>query len=147
MLKDEHNPANWGGKIFNEDCFETFRRMPACSVTHVFTSPPYNRKRNDKYDHYDDQIEDYYTFLVTLAEQAMRVAQGFVFINIQKNYYNSSEVYRFFGEYHSKIKEVFVWEKSNPLPASGNSITNSFEYIVVLGHGKESLKSKTTYTK
>jgi len=42
---------------------------------------------------------------------------------------------------------VFVWEKSNPLPASGNSITNSFEYIIVLNDGEKSLRSKTTYTK
>lgn len=29
------------------------------SVDHVFTSPPYNRKRNDKYKFYDDTLVDY----------------------------------------------------------------------------------------
>jgi DNA modification methylase len=76
-MRNENDPANWNGMIFNEDCFETFKKMPKFSVTHVFTSPPYNRKRNDKYTHYDDQIVDYYTFLVNLAEQAMYVAKWF----------------------------------------------------------------------
>jgi hypothetical protein len=35
--------------------------------------------------------------------------------------------------------------KSNPMPASGKSITNAVEYFIVLG--SDSLKSNTTYTK
>jgi len=138
---------NWNGVIFNENCFDRFAIMHDLSIDHVFTSPPYNRKRNDKYTHYTDIIDDYYGMLCRLIDESIRVSRGFVFINIQKNYYNSSDVYRIFGKYHDKIKEVFVWEKSNPLPASGNSITNSFEYIIVLSGGDTSLKSKTTYTK
>ncbi len=33
--------------------------MPDDFVDVVITSPPYNRKRNDKYAHYDDRIKDY----------------------------------------------------------------------------------------
>ena len=36
--------------------------MPDYSVNYVLTSPPYNRKRNDKYKLYNDQIADYFTF-------------------------------------------------------------------------------------
>lgn len=35
--------------------------------------------------------------------------------------------------------------KTNPLPANGNNITNSFEFILVLGDS--ALKSNSTYTK
>lgn len=132
-------------KIYNESCFETFRGIPDKSLDFVFTSPPYNRKRNDKYTFYNDAVVNYFDMLDKLIEESMRVSRKYVFINIMKNYYNSSEVYRLFGKYHDKIAEVFVWEKSNPLPASGFSITNAFEYIIAFG--EKGLKSNRTYTK
>lgn len=131
--------------IYVESCFETFKKMKDKSIDFVFTSPPYNRKRNDKYTFYNDVVVDYFDMLDKLIEESMRVSRKYVFINIMKNYYNSSEVYRLFGKYHDKIAEVFVWEKSNPLPASGFSITNSFEYILCFG--EKGLKSNRTYTK
>lgn len=67
------------------------------------------------------------------------------FINIQKNYYNKEDVYRYIGHYYDKIKEIIIWQKSNPMPASGYSITNSYEFIFALGD--HSLKSNKTYTK
>jgi site-specific DNA-methyltransferase (adenine-specific) len=36
-------------KIYNIDCFEGFKQMQDKSANHTFTSPPYNRKRNDKF--------------------------------------------------------------------------------------------------
>jgi DNA modification methylase len=115
------------------------------SVDYVFTSPPYNRKRNDKYTHYDDTLIDYFGFLDSIISESIRVATKYVFLNIQKNYYNASDVYRIFGKYHDKIAEVFIWEKTNPMPASGNSITNAYEYIICFG--EKGLKSNKTYTK
>jgi site-specific DNA-methyltransferase (adenine-specific) len=131
-------------KIYNENCFDTFSRMEDNSVDVVFTSPPYNRKRNDKYEFYDDQIVDYYGFLREVVEQSIRVSRGNVYLNIMKNYYNKSDVFKLIGEFSDKIYDIFIWEKSNPLPASGKSITNAYEFIIVFG---ESLKSNTTYTK
>ena len=131
-------------KIYNESCFDTFSRMEDNSVDIVFTSPPYNRKRNDKYEFYDDQIVDYYDFLKEVVEQSIRVSRGNVYLNIMKNYYNKFDVFKLIGEFSDKIFDIFIWEKSNPLPASGKSITNAYEFIIVFGG---SLKSNTTYTK
>ena len=131
-------------QIFNEDCFQTMSRLPEDSVDVVFTSPPYNRKRNDKYSHYDDTIEDYYGFLHKVVSESIRIAKRSVFLNIQKNYYNKSEVFGIFGEFRNQISELFIWEKSNPMPASGFSITNSYEFVLAFG---ETLKSNRTYTK
>ena len=60
------------------------------------------------------------------------------------NYYNKQDVFKLLGNYHKEIHEVFVWEKSNPLPASGLSVTNAYEFIICFG---SSLKSNKTYTK
>ncbi|MCK9415398.1 hypothetical protein M0Q97_01920 [Candidatus Dojkabacteria bacterium] len=47
-------------KIYHIDCFDGFKELKDNSVSHVFTSPPYNRKRNDKYMFHNDDIDDYY---------------------------------------------------------------------------------------
>ena len=130
--------------IFNEDCFKTMARTPDKFFDIVFTSPPYNRKRNDKYSFYNDQINDYSAFLEKLIEESIRITKRNVFINIQKSYYNSTEVFKVIGKFADDICELFIWEKSNPLPASGSSITNSYEFIIVFG---KTLKSNMTYTK
>lgn len=131
--------------IYQGNCFDYFSDMDDDSVDYVFTSPPYNRKRNDKYAFYNDQLVDYYGFLLNLIEQSRRVSRKYVFLNIQTNYYNASDVYRIIGTYAEKIRQIIVWEKSNPMPASGYNITNSYEMFIVIGDSP--LKSNFTYTK
>ena len=132
-------------KIYNIDCFEGFKELENKSLDYVFTSPPYNRKRNDKYEFYNDIIDDYYSFLCRFTDECLRISKKLVFVNIQKNYYNKKDVFRYIGKYADKIKDIVVWEKSNPMPASGNNITNSYEYFIVMGDVP--FKSNTTYTK
>jgi len=132
-------------KIYNIDCFEGFKQMKDKSVTHTFTSPPYNRKRNDKYEHYDDNIEDYFLWLCNVIDECLRVSKEYVFFNIMKNYYNKQDVFKLIGKYSEKIVEIIIWEKTNPLPANGNNITNAYEFFIVFGDSP--LKSNTTYTK
>lgn len=132
-------------KIYNGNCFDLFREIENNEVDYVFTSPPYNRKRNDKYTFYDDQLTDYYGFLDSLIRESKRVAKKYVFLNIQTNYYNSADVYALIGAYARDIRQIIVWEKSNPMPASGKSITNSYELFIVIGD--KPLKSNFTYTK
>ena len=131
--------------VYNGDCFELFSLLDDDSVDHVFTSPPYNRRRNDKYAFYNDTIADYYGFLLKIVEEARRVARKYVFINLQINYYNASDVYALIGTYRDKIKQMIIWEKSNPLPANGNNVTNAYEIFLVIGESQ--LRSNTTYTK
>jgi len=131
-------------KTYNENCLDTMAKMKDNSIDIVFTSPPYNRKRNDKYDFYEDTKADYYEFLVSVIDESIRVCKGNVYINIMKNYYNKQDVFKLLGKYHKEIYEVFIWEKSNPLPASGLAVTNAYEFIICFG---KSLKSNKTYTK
>jgi len=115
------------------------------SIDHVFTSPPYNRKRNDKYEHYDDTVVNYYKLIKDSIEQSLRISKGYVIFNIQKNYYNKADVFKLFGTFADKIVEVIIWEKSNPMPAAALAITNAYEFFLILGD--KPLKSNTTYTK
>ena len=131
-------------KIYNEDCFITMSKMPDNFVDVSFTSPPYNRKRNDKYTFYDDTIVDYFGFLKRTINELLRVTKGNIYLNIQKNYYNKKDVFDLIGYFSKDIYDIVVWEKSNPLPASGLSITNAYELILVFG---KSFKSNRTYTK
>lgn len=132
-------------ELINGDSLKLIKYIEDNSVDITFTSPPYNRKRNDKYKLYDDTIDDYFEFLCNITDQLLRVTKKYVFFNIQKNYYNKEDVFRFIGKYYKEIKEIIIWEKTNPMPASGNSITNSYEFFIVLGDS--SLKSNSTYTK
>ena len=127
------------------DCLEILDKIPDKSVDIAFTSPPYNRKRNDKYENYNDTKEDYYGFLLNVIEKLRAKVKRHIFLNIQTNYYNKQDVYRLIGTYADYIQQIFIWEKSNPLPASGNSITNSYEYFIVIGD--KALKSNRTYVK
>lgn len=131
--------------IHNIDCFEGFKLLEDKSINHVFTSPPYNRKRNDKYEHHDDIIEDYFGFLCNVINECLRVSKDYVFFNIMKNYYNKQDVFQLIGTYYDKIQEIIIWEKTNPLPANGNNITNAYEFFIIFGD--KPLKSNTTYTK
>ena len=126
--------------LYCDDCFNLLSKIK-CDI--VFTSPPYNRKRNDKYKNYDDTIDDYFAFLVNFVESAQY--NKYLFLNVQTNFYNKQDVYKLIGKYYNKIQQIFIWEKSNPMPAQGYSITNAYEYFLVLGN--KALKSNYTYTK
>lgn len=139
-------------KIYNIDCLEGFSDMKDDSITHIVTSPPYNRKhsgpkgsKSDKYKYNTDNIENYYEWLCSVIDECLRVTSGYVFFNIMKNYYNKKDVFKLIGNYSDKIQELIIWEKTNPLPASGKSITNAYEFFIVFGD--KPLKSNTTYTK
>lgn len=134
-------------RIYNEDCFVGLQNMEDDSVAHVITSPPYNRKRNDKYNNYNDKVDDYLDFMRKSIDEAMRVSEGYVFFNIQKNYYNKTDVFNLIGEYSEYLVDIIIWNKINPMPANGHNITNAYEYILVFSKNETSLKSNTTYTK
>lgn len=71
----------------------------------------------------------------------------YLFLNIQKNYYNKQDVFRLIGDYADKIIDVICWTKSNPMPASGFNVTNSWEFIFIMSKTKKSIRTKKTYTK
>jgi site-specific DNA-methyltransferase (adenine-specific) len=132
-------------KITNEDCMELLKRTSDKSIDYSFTSPPYNRKRNDKYKNFVDINNDYLKLNINVITELLRVTKKHIFYNIQANYYNRKDVYKLIGHFSESIVDIHIWEKSNPMPASGNNITNAIEYFLILGD--ESLKSNSTYTK
>lgn len=71
-------------KLYNGDCLEVMKQIPDKSVDISFTSPPYNRKRNDKYANYDDTIQDYFGFLVDFTDELLRVTRKWCFVNLQQ---------------------------------------------------------------
>lgn len=135
-------------ELYNGDCLEVMDELieKGIEVDYSFTSPPYNRKRNDKYKNYNDNQFEYYDLLKQSTDK-MLIMSEYVFINIQKNYYNKSDVFNFIGEYSDKIIDIIIWTKSNPMPASGLNITNAYEFIIILSTKHKVIKAKTTYTK
>lgn len=127
------------------DCFDILPKLQENAYDFAFTSPPYNRLRNDKYALYEDKIDDYLGMLNCVTEELLRVCAAGVFINIQKTYYNKIDVFRWLGKWASSIKEVLVWEKSNPMPAGGRSITNAYEFFVYMSD--KPLRANRTYVK
>ena len=131
--------------IFNKDCLLGMKDLSPDTFDYALTSPPYNRKRNDKYEEYVDTKENYYDFLVEVVGNLLRITKNHVFFNIQTNYYNKTDIYDLIGDWSNYIQNILIWEKSNPLPASGFNITNAYELIIVFG--KKPLKALHTYTK
>lgn len=131
--------------IINSDSLFEMKKFKDNEFDYGFTSPPYNRKRNDKYTLYEDKIDDYYQFLIDATEELLRICKNGVFINIQANYYNRVDVYKFIGYFSEKIQENFIHVKTNPMPANGKNITNAVEYYLYLSD--ERPKSLSTYTK
>ena len=144
MILDIKKDNVW---LLQGDCLERMDYLIEnnVKVDFSFTSPPYNRKRNDKYTHYDDNKNDWFEFNCKVIRKLLQITKNHVFYNIQANYYNQSDVYKIIGEFSDEIRDIHIWEKTNPMPASGKSITNAVEYFLVLG--SKSLKSNKTYTK
>ncbi len=133
------------GRIINGDCTMVMSELPEKCVDYAFTSPPYNRERNDKYEFYDDECKDYYGLLTDSINELMRITRKHIFFNVQATYYNKDVVYKIIGDFAKKIQQIIIWEKTNPQPASGNSVTNSYEFFIVFGDAP--LKGKFSYTR
>ena len=133
------------GKLINGDCIEGMKKLDDKCVDYVFTSPPYNRKRNDRYAKFDDIKEEYFSFLVDAVTEMLRICKHHVFLNIMPSYYNRADVYKLIGHFSDKIQQIVVWQKLNPLPSVGTAITNAYELFLVLGD--KALKGKQLYTR
>ena len=63
MLKNAPNPllhkTDVSGSVLLGDCLELLPLFTNKSVDYSFTSPPYNRKRNDKYRDFTDINENW----------------------------------------------------------------------------------------
>jgi len=133
--------------LYNGDCLEVMDKLieQGVKVDYTFTSPPYNRKRNDKYLYFNDSNKNWFEWNCEVIDRLLILTKKHVFYNLQSNYYNRNDVYKIIGKYNDKIKDIHIWEKTNSMPASGKSITNAVEYFIILGD--INIKSNKTYTK
>ena len=124
-------------ELLHGDCLELMKDMPNKSVDVSFTSPPFNSIRHKKYNNFLDNNKNYYMFLENFTNQLLRLTKKYVIINIQSNYYNKRDVYKFIGNYCDFIKRIIIWNKNNPTPANANHLTNSYEFFVILSDTEE----------
>jgi site-specific DNA-methyltransferase (adenine-specific) len=137
--------------IYNEDCFEFMKRQSDNSFDVSFTSPPYNRVRNDTYAEFDDVNDNYLEMLDKLTDELLRITKKDVIINVQQNMYNKAGFFRWLGDKSAYIKGVVVWIKNNPLPNSNYresdktySVTNAFEYFVVFSKDPKEFRANNS---
>lgn len=132
--------------IYNMNCLDGMRQLDDNSIDVSFTSPPYNRIRDDTYEHFCDVSDDYYQMLVDVTDEMLRVTEGYVIINIQMNHFNKVELCKWIGKYAEYMRGNIVWEKSNPQPASNPkddtfSVTNAYENFYVLSKGEDEFRA------
>lgn len=147
-------------ELLNGDCLKVLSDMAANkrSVDLIVTSPPYNmnlrvmggkyvsrcRNKNHKsefstkYENYNDDLpmDEYFAFQKEFIEKAMSVTD-LMFYNIQMVTGNKVALFRLFGEFADKIKELIVWDKNTAQPAMATKTLNSrYELIVVFQNSK-----------
>lgn len=129
------------------DCMKLMKHLPDKSVDVVFTSPPYNRIRNDTYEDYDDTVSDYFRMLKDFTNECLRITKDKVIVNIQQNHFNKKDVFKYIGEFSEKLSGVVIWVKTNPQPSCNynketntRSITNAFEYFFVLSDNADKFR-------
>lgn len=132
-------------KLMLGDCFDFFRKGITKKITHCITSPPYNRKRNDKYEYFNDNTTNYYIFLQKLTDDILPIVDKYIFLNIMTNFYNRQDVYRYIGNNADIIKDIIIWSKANPLPNGQQSLCNAYEFILIIS--KHNIKANSNYVK
>lgn len=146
--------------LYNEDCFETMKRMTAGSVNIILTSPFYNTNkkagksrtlentsvRDGQYDyvrydtHIDNMTDDEYSeFTQRLFVEFNKVLSpnGCVLYNINYGAENTEGMFKAVNAIITQtpftIADVIVWKKSNALPnsCSPNRLTRIWEFVFV----------------
>jgi len=157
-------------KIYNEDCFETMRKMDMenIKVDLVLTSPPYNTGRltqtqksidnhENRYDiHLDNKTqEEYLDWSVQLFERYNKVLKkdGVVLYNVSYGAENSPNlmwllVANLIRRTDFMVADCIIWKKGSALPnnVSPNKLTRITEFVFVFCR-KGEYKTYTTNKK
>lgn len=147
-------------KIYNEDCFETMKKMPIGQVDVILTSPFYNTNKkagktrtlentfvkNGQYDyvrydtHIDNLTNDEYTdYTIKLFNEFERVLNlnGCIIYNLNYGAENTEGMFKAVNGIVSNtnftIADVICWKKSNALPnsCSSNRLTRIWEFVFI----------------
>lgn len=147
-------------KTINGDCTLELPKLIDADIgaNWVFTSPPYNRTRNDKYENYQDTLseEDYLKLLYTSTDYSLDLVgdDGFVFVNNRATYYNAVQIYDYIGHYSNQMSHIIIQVFNNPQPndnyrkeTNDYSLTTAYEYFFILNKKRKSIRCNFGYTK
>ena len=141
-------------KIYNEDCFETMKKINYVDI--ILTSPPYNTSRvgrKDKYStRYDGFLdnktdEEYINWTIDLFNSFDKCLKknGCVLYNISYSSEKPDLIWRVIGNIIEKTNfttaDSIVWKKKSALPnnVSKNKLTRITEYVFVFCRKNELL--------
>ena len=131
-------------KIFNGDCEEVLKSIPANSIDLIFTSPPYADQRKSTYG--GIHPEEYVDWFMPKAAEFKRVLKptGTFVLNIKEKVVN--------GERHTYVidlimkmreqgwfwTEEFIWHKKNSYPGKWpNRFRDSWERLLQFNKNKK----------
>ena len=134
--------------IYNEDCFDTMKRMENESVNLILTSPPYNMTKRKggyadtgRYDVYNDwkTEEEYIDFTEKLFNEFSRVVtkDGVVLYNFGYSIENPALPYKLVANIveHTdwRLVDTICWKKKSglPFPANRCRLSRTWEFIFV----------------
>ncbi len=116
------------GRIYNEDCLQTMKKMDNESIYFVITSPAYDNIRN--YNGYSFDFENIANELFGVVKQG-----GVVIWVVADATINGSETGTSFKqalkfmEIGFKLQDTMIYYKNNPMPQTGKRYHQMFEYM------------------
>ena len=122
-------------KIYNEDCLETFKKIPDDFIDLVVTSPPYDNLRT--YNGYSFDFES----VAKCLYRVMKPGGVVVWIVNDATVDGSETLTSFKQAIHFKelgfnIHDTMIYMKDNPPPTGGNNrYYQSFEYNFIISKG------------
>ena len=134
--------------IYNEDCFDTMKRMENESVNLILTSPPYNMTKRKggyadtgRYDVYNDwkTEEEYIDFTENLFNEFSRIVtmDGVVLYNFGYSIENPALPYKLVANIVEntdwRLVDTICWKKKSglPFPANKCRLSRTWEFIFV----------------
>lgn len=138
-------------KIFNEDCFETMKKLRDDSIDLVLTSPPYNGVVNKsmyiavgKEKRYDEYVDNkstpaYIEWTINLFKEFDRIVKPNrpILYNFSYNNYEPMLVYWLINEIYANtnwmVVDTIVWKKARNMAnfMSPNKLSRKWEYVFV----------------
>tara|TARA_R110001599_G_scaffold352210_1_gene586302 strand:- start:711 stop:1418 length:708 start_codon:yes stop_codon:yes gene_type:complete len=128
-------------KIYNEDCFETMKRMEDNFIDITITSPPYNTggkslSTGEFYKDYKDNLskDEYFNFIKNNIKELLRISKHYVFYNFQFLTNNKNIYYKLIGEFSNNIKDVFIWHKQALSQINKGKMATGYEVVLILSN-------------
>lgn len=143
----QYSNESFKNKIYNEDCFDTMKRLDKC-VDVIMTSPPYNMTKrkggyadSGRYDVYNDWMSegDYLKFTENLFNNFDKVLKQnkLVIYNFNYSIENPSLPYKLVNHilFHTPftLVDTIIWKKKCglPFPANKRRLSRNWEFVFV----------------